>query len=339
LKKKLCASPIGQLVGGILTPYRAMTGGIIPKWCPGPLDANAADLGKPADSAEGAAARIKASEAEAKARRAAVRYLGTVDCKRYPEAEAALINALRGDPNECVRLEAALAFRNGCCCSKKVIDTLIVVVNGEKTTEPAETSPRVRCAAAEALQRCLKLACDTETPRPPEKPVIDPKKEAPEPGVPDKSTIPGNQPGQLPPPKNEGKANGQSTANRQSSAEDLQRRAREALARFWGISPSPEPPLAQATLPVATPTPPSTASLAPTPQPIPVGFTGLGPTIQVVSRPTAPSRSGCSAKIQAPNAVAPTSVLTEKRLAPMVRTTPPTGQRSLWQLFIYAAGN
>lgn len=178
-KEHICASPLTQLMGGFLTPYRAMSGGLMQPFCPGPLDANPADLTKPADSAEGAAAKIKQNEAEAKARRAAVRYLGTVDCRRYPEAEAALINALRGDANECVRLEAALAFRNGCCCSKKVIDALTVAVSGEKSADPAETSPRVRCVAAEALERCLAMHCDVDAPKPPEKAVTDPKPEDP----------------------------------------------------------------------------------------------------------------------------------------------------------------
>ena len=121
-KAKLCASPIVQLLGGALAPARAFSGGLVPRFCPAPGQANPADMKKPADSAEGAAARIQQKEAEAKARAAALRYLGTVDCRRYPEAEAALVNGLRADENECVRLEAARALNRGCCCTKKVLE-------------------------------------------------------------------------------------------------------------------------------------------------------------------------------------------------------------------------
>src|SRR5262249_14905526 len=91
-KKAICASPLGALLNGALAPVSAFSGGIVPGFCPtGP---SADDLAKPPDSAEGAAAAIKKSEAEAKARRAATRYLGTVDCHWFPEAEKGLINAL-----------------------------------------------------------------------------------------------------------------------------------------------------------------------------------------------------------------------------------------------------
>src|SRR2546425_250805 len=74
--------------------------------------------------AEAAAAKIRADEAGAKARRTAVKYLATVDCHYYPEAEAALIAALRADRNECVRLEAALALGGGCCCTRNAAQAL-----------------------------------------------------------------------------------------------------------------------------------------------------------------------------------------------------------------------
>ena len=106
-KERFCRSPLGNLVNNMLKPVGAFSGGMVGSCCPPALPS---DLAKPPDSAEGAAARIKADEAEAKARRAAVRYLGTVDCHYWPEAQAALIIALRADRNECVRLEAALAL-------------------------------------------------------------------------------------------------------------------------------------------------------------------------------------------------------------------------------------
>src|SRR5581483_11658929 len=81
-KMQLCASPFGQLLDNATLPLGAMSGGMITSCCPkGP---SAADLMKPPTSEEGAAARIKKAEAEAKARRAAVRYLGTVDCRYWP---------------------------------------------------------------------------------------------------------------------------------------------------------------------------------------------------------------------------------------------------------------
>src|SRR5262249_25016443 len=115
-KIRFCRSPLGRMVMNITKPMSLATGGLIEDCCPSAL--NADDLKKPADSAEGAAAAIKKDEAEAAARRAAVRYLGTVDCRRWPEAEDGLINALRADRNECVRMEAAFQLGRGCCCTK-----------------------------------------------------------------------------------------------------------------------------------------------------------------------------------------------------------------------------
>jgi hypothetical protein len=168
--EKLCKIPLVGMMGGALTPISAMSGGLLPSCCPGPNQANPADLAKDADSAEGAASRIKKEEAEAKARRAAVRYLGTVDCRRFVEAEAALIKSLRGDTNECVRWEAAMSLANGCCCTKNVLQALVITVSGKKTNEPPECSPRVRAAAAYALERCLNRYCETDMPKPPERP-------------------------------------------------------------------------------------------------------------------------------------------------------------------------
>ncbi|HMP18225.1 MAG TPA: HEAT repeat domain-containing protein, partial [Gemmatales bacterium] len=115
----------------------------------------------------GASAHAKKDAAEAKARRAAVRYLGTLDCRYYPEAEGALIAALRTDGVECVRWEAALVLGKGCCCSKKVIEALTHAVScSEKDGNPAERSERVRFAACLALERCL--ACYSEPVETPE---------------------------------------------------------------------------------------------------------------------------------------------------------------------------
>jgi hypothetical protein len=106
--------------------------------------------------AEAVAGKIKQSEADAKARVAAIEYLGTVDCNRWKEARIALINGLRADPNECVRYAAARVLNTGCCCSKPVIEALRVCVSGEDTDgNPPETSQRVKAAAFSALQNCL----------------------------------------------------------------------------------------------------------------------------------------------------------------------------------------
>src|SRR5262249_29487967 len=153
-KLHFCNSAVGKVFTSLLTPVSVLSGGLVGSCCP--ATQTAADLAQPADSPTGAAARIKADEAAAAARRADVRYLGTVDCRRWPEAEAALINALRADRNECVRLEAAWALNRGCCCTRKTIEALALTVSGsERDGNPVESSERVRAAAAASLGNCL----------------------------------------------------------------------------------------------------------------------------------------------------------------------------------------
>lgn len=162
-KRKLCSMPLGTMLNSMTQPMSAMSGGIIPNFCP--TTPSAEDLAKP--GVEGASAQAKKDAAEAKARRASVRYLGTLDCRYYPEAEGALIAALRTDGVECVRFEAALVLGKGCCCSKKVIEALTHAVScSEKDGNPAERSDRVRFAACLALERCL--ACYSEPVEPKE---------------------------------------------------------------------------------------------------------------------------------------------------------------------------
>lgn len=194
-KEKLCKKPIGQLLNNASKPMSVFTGGLLGNCCP-PF--NKEDLLKPPDSAEGAAARIKADEAAAKQRRAAVRYLGTVDCHYWPEAQDALIAALRGDRNECVRWEAAMALGSGCCCTKATVKALsIAASSSEEDGNPSETSDRVKGAAYAALQHCLACLAEAlhipleETPPPeqvqpepvpaprPEPPAIPPGEKAP----------------------------------------------------------------------------------------------------------------------------------------------------------------
>ena len=156
-RDKLCSCQIGQMFNSLLSgPVGAISGGFICPLCPPPTAAQIAALAnKPNGGAEAAAAKIQASEADAKARVAAVEYLGTVDCNRFPEAKKALLAALREDPNECVRFAAARSLNSGCCCDQEVIEKLKICVAGEKKGAPAETSCRVKAAAFSALQNCL----------------------------------------------------------------------------------------------------------------------------------------------------------------------------------------
>jgi hypothetical protein len=126
---------------------------------------------KPATSAQGAAAQIKAEEAQAKAKIAAIEYLASVDCRYYPEAEAGMITGLRAEKNECVRLAAAKALASGCCCSAKVVKALTMTVNcSNKDGFPAEASELVRIYAFVALERCMRKCVEGEAEVPPEQP-------------------------------------------------------------------------------------------------------------------------------------------------------------------------
>src|SRR5262245_5650772 len=121
-----CNCGVGQLVSGAAGPVGMGTGGLFGGCCEKTAIENAI-ANKPPEGSESTAARIMKDEAEAKARRLAVRYLGTVDCNYWPDAAKALRLSLRFDPNECVRFEAALALRNGCCCTNEIIDRKSVV--------------------------------------------------------------------------------------------------------------------------------------------------------------------------------------------------------------------
>ncbi len=167
-KAAFCASQFGQMAGSLVTgPMGAVTGGFLPSICP-PAGANAAQLAQTQPgSAAATAAAIQASEAGAAARVAAIEYLGTVDCARWPEAKEALINGLRSDPNECVRFAAARALNSGCCCNKEVIAALRACVAGESSKgAPAENSIRVKAAAFTALQHCLMCVPEDLPPEP-----------------------------------------------------------------------------------------------------------------------------------------------------------------------------
>ncbi|MCI0377378.1 MAG: HEAT repeat domain-containing protein [Gemmataceae bacterium] len=159
-RAKIINSPLGEVLKSAAKPINIMSGGLLCGKCLAPTAADLAALAAAGklDSAEGAAAQIKKSEAEAKARREAIRYLGTVDCNYWPEAKDALKTALRSDPNECVRFEAALSLGRGCCCNEETIKALKHSANGSKADGfPAESSPRVRAAAADAFFRCAEV--------------------------------------------------------------------------------------------------------------------------------------------------------------------------------------
>jgi hypothetical protein len=198
-KARFCGSQFGQLISNLTMVKSALTGGVIPQCCPGPVG-DPANLLKPPNQALGAAARVQADTAAAAARRAAVRYLSTVDCNYWPEARAALIDALRADRNECVRLEAALALQRGCCCNQETIKALVLTVSGGRDDDnPAEDSPRVRAAALAALEHCLCCYVSiTPAPVPPPPPPPVPLPERPAEKVPAPEGPPPPQP--LPPP-------------------------------------------------------------------------------------------------------------------------------------------
>lgn len=224
-KQKFCQSGLGQLFGSMLAPMGMLTGGLIGSPCPGPNDPNLADLAMPADSAQGAAARIKADEANAKARAEAMKYLGTVDCRYYPEASAALINGLRADKNECVRIEAAKSLLNGCCCNKQTIEALTISVNGDdKDGNPGERSECVRALAFLALQNCL--ATYQEPSEPPE-PGTPAPKEAPKKDGPATKQASATEPAE---------ADGEQKAETERPTEEVIAEARATLAKGLNVS-------------------------------------------------------------------------------------------------------
>ena len=167
-KAKICASCIGQMLGNMTLPLSLMTGGCIKPCCP---VVSKEDLKAAADSPNGACARITKDQLETEERRKAVRCLAKVDCNWHPEAELALINALRTDKSECVRLEAARVLAVGCCSTRKVIEALSTCVNASsRDGNPPENSLRVREMALVALQRALACYVEREEPVRPEVP-------------------------------------------------------------------------------------------------------------------------------------------------------------------------
>ncbi len=168
-RRKICRTPAGALLGRLMAPVSAFSGGIIPPFCP--IVPSIAELLDPGPV--GAASKAKLDRAGAEERMKAVKYLGTLDCHYWPEAEEALIGALRADRNECVRYEAAVALSKGCCCTCKVIVALSHVVScSDADGHPYEKSARVRAVAAHALDRCM-ANCNCATPGLPCLPVLE----------------------------------------------------------------------------------------------------------------------------------------------------------------------
>ena len=172
-RRKAARTPLGQLRAKIREPFSKLTGGVIPPFAP--KTPSVAELKDP--GAVGAAAKAKLDRAGAEERIKAVKYLATLDCHYWPEAEEALIGALRADRNECVRYEAAVALLHGCCCTCKVTVALSIAVScSDADGNPSERSARVRAVAAHALDRCLSSACCAPELPPLVPPVIDPDK-------------------------------------------------------------------------------------------------------------------------------------------------------------------
>jgi hypothetical protein len=125
-----------------------------------------------------AAADIKAEEAAAQAKIAALRYLATIGCTGcYLGVEEAFIDAL-DDCTEAVRFEAVMAIRKtmcgGCkcnrcnkvaCCSEKIQKKLVDVAYGvDDYGCPKEPSERVRRKARLVLKGCGPPMCEKKEP-------------------------------------------------------------------------------------------------------------------------------------------------------------------------------
>src|SRR6516162_9125586 len=148
---------LGYVARTMSTPIVAAVGHLMPPHCDEPptkeeVTRMIVDGGY--SPAEITAAKIKIDEAHANVRRAAVRYLATIDCLYYPEAESGLIAAMRADRVEMVRYEAALAPGNCRGLTAKMLEALNMTALGlELDGNPAESSERVRSAARSSLHR------------------------------------------------------------------------------------------------------------------------------------------------------------------------------------------
>ena len=180
-KDKICNSQLGVLLNNAAAPASALTGGLIPPFCP-PVP-NAAELAAIAEHAAreaGAGAGRRPDQGGRGRRQGAGRRRRVSGDRRLPllaRGDEQLINSLRADRNECVRFAAARVLSSGCCCNKETIEALKHSATGsDEDNNPEERSPRVRAAAEIALHNCLMSYTEPPTaPEPaPERPPIVP---------------------------------------------------------------------------------------------------------------------------------------------------------------------
>lgn len=148
--EKIKASPIGAMIRELRKPLSSITGGLVPATsAPG-----AKEMAAPGPA--GTAAQIQALKLDGPKRAAAIAELKGLDIRYHPEVTQTLIAALRADPSECVRLEAARTIATLRTCTKPLTEALRICVEGtEKDGNPAELSPTVQRQAAIALNCCL----------------------------------------------------------------------------------------------------------------------------------------------------------------------------------------
>ncbi|QEG40648.1 hypothetical protein [Roseimaritima ulvae] len=146
-------SPIGKLTAGMRKPLSMATGGMVPaEKKPHPDE-------KAQPGPEGTAAQVKTVKLQAPKRQQAIAELKHIDVRYHPEVEATLIAALRADPSECVRLEAAITIATLPVCSPAIRKALTVCVESKDTDgNPAELSDRVKMRAAMAIAHCANCA-------------------------------------------------------------------------------------------------------------------------------------------------------------------------------------
>lgn len=154
--QKLKHSAIGGLVAEMRKPLSAITGGMVaPVAAPSSHEVAAA-------GPQGTAAQIQAIKIDAPKRVAAIAQLQGIDVRYHPEAAQTLIAALRADPSDCVRLEAARSIATLKTCTKPIAEALRICVEGLETDgNPAELSPAVQQQAAMALSCCLNCLSDS----------------------------------------------------------------------------------------------------------------------------------------------------------------------------------
>ncbi len=146
-------SPIGKLTAELRKPLSIATGGMVPaEKAPHPDE-------KSQPGPEGTAAQLKTVQLQAPKRQQAIADLKYVDVRYHPEVEATLIAALRADPSECVRLEAAMTLATLPVCTPAISKALKVCMESKDSDgNPAELSDRVRMYASRAFSHCSQCA-------------------------------------------------------------------------------------------------------------------------------------------------------------------------------------